>query len=56
MENFFRRKWYVKFTVVFIIPMPWVRMEEATDWMLMEFRCFECLSERRSRNVCWFRL
>lgn len=25
--NFCRKNWKVKFTVVFIIPVPWVRME-----------------------------
>lgn len=38
MKNFLRRNWNVKLTVVFMMPVPWVRMELATCRILIVFR------------------
>jgi len=49
MKNFFLRNWYVKFTVVFIMPLPCVRIEFAMCRMLIVFKCL--LFEPRSTKI-----
>jgi len=49
-KNFLERNWYVKLTVVFMMPVPCVRIELATWRMLIVFRCLLLLE--RSTKIC----
>ena len=49
-KNFFERNWYVKLTVVFMMPVPCVRIELATWRMLIVFKCLLLLE--RSTKIC----